>query len=88
MKRRSERHHSTPDGGVRVLVADEAQVEYQVLDRARRTAADARDRSCSECGYGIACTNAPARCPMCGSAAAWISPGRVRDRVESRPSRQ
>jgi CheY-like chemotaxis protein len=29
------------------------------------------DRSCADCGYGIACAVPPTRCPMCGERAHW-----------------
>lgn len=40
-----------------------------------------RSLECSSCGYGIACSTAPARCPMCQAEDSWI-------RGPSRPFRR
>jgi rubrerythrin len=50
----------------RLLIVDDddaATVPARVAER--------RDFKCSRCGYGVAVTPPPGRCPMCNRTAAW-----------------
>jgi CheY-like chemotaxis protein len=76
--------------GLRLPLFDKADFDallvWVVAELAKRdglrfspAAASLRDRSCSRCGYGIACASPPQRCPMCGRPAEWVWSPRGRD---------
>ena len=44
----------------------------------RRPGAATRSLWCSVCGYGVACTTPPARCPMCQRERDWVTAGAAR----------
>jgi CheY-like chemotaxis protein len=54
----------------------ELQVQSCVVE-VRPRLLENRPLECSSCGYGIACSTPPARCPMCQAEGAWIHASRL-----------
>ena len=67
----------------RVLSWVEVQVEACAVGRRRPRSPHERARECSSCGYGIACSTPPTRCPMCHAHDSWIQRTSRRDEPDA-----
>jgi CheY-like chemotaxis protein len=50
----------------------EVQAQSCTADRPKPRPPQRRSLECSSCGYGICCSRAPERCPMCHAQDGWI----------------